>query len=189
MSLEKIAGITIILGVAIYVLAMFVSPRLYQEPNLSKRMSIVDGKRFRWYISQIMFALGIALPALGFLLLTRHHGIQGHWSIYAGASSFTLGALLGVIFVYRQTFDPLQYWKKSQPSWLIVGAVLLILIGLFLCGVAFVNTDYPSWAGYIAIVSAVIMTAVFLLKRSTTSFLVATVSYLITFFMAIVLII
>ncbi len=116
----------ITVGVVLYIMAMFVSPRLYQEPDISRRANIIEENRFRWNISQVMFALGMGAPALGFLLLTLHlQDIHRNWTIYAGAASFIAGALLGAIFVYRETFDPVQYWESAHPSALIVGAAAL----------------------------------------------------------------
>jgi peptidoglycan/LPS O-acetylase OafA/YrhL len=189
LGLQKTAGIAIILGVVVYVLAMFVSPRLYQEPDIGGRVNIIEENRSRWNISQVMFALGMGVTALGFLLLTLHlHGVHRQWTIYGGAASFIVGALLGVIFVYRQTFDPVQYWESARPSALIVGAVVLTLAGLLLYGIVFLQNDFPNWSGYIAVGAAVVLLVAFLLTRGTTGFVVASLSYLVTLIVGIILV-
>jgi hypothetical protein len=189
MSLERIAGIVIIVGVVLYITAGFMSPRLYQEPDISQRVSIIEANRARWDVSQILFGLGIGLPAVGFLLLTLHlHGIQRQALTYAGAAAFILGALAGVIFVYRQTFDPVQYWESTQPSLLIGGAVVLTLAGLLLYGVVFLHGGFPNWLGYVAVGAAVVLLAAFLVTRGTTGFVVASLSYLVTLIVGIVLV-
>lgn len=189
MSLERIAGIVIIVGVVLYIIAGCVSPRLYQEPDISQRVSIIEASRTRWNLSQLFFGLGIGLPAVGFLLLTLHlHGIQRQWLIYAGAAAFVLGALSGVIFVYRQTSDPVQYWASIQPSALIIGAVVLTLAGLLLYGVVFLQGDFPNWLGYVAVGAAVVLLAAFLVTRGITGFVVASLSYLVTLIVGVVLV-
>lgn len=189
MSLERIAGLVIMVGVVLYIVAMFVSPRLYQEPDINQRVSIIEANRTRWNVSQLLFGLGIGLPAVGFLLLTLHlHDIQRQWAIYAGAAAFILGALSGVIFVFRQTSDPVQYWASTQPSALIVGAVVLTLAGLLLYGVVFIQGGFPKWLGYVAVAAAVVLLAAFLVTRGTTGFVVASLSYLIILIVGIVLV-
>ena len=107
MNLERLAGIVIIVGVAIYILAAVVSPRLYQESTVAKRVQIIEENRTRWDVSQLLFGLGLAIPPVGLILLSLHLSrTQKPMVISAGAAAFALGALLGVVFVYRQTSDP-----------------------------------------------------------------------------------
>lgn len=190
MSLERTAGLVIIVGVVLYIIAGIVSRRLYQEPDISQRVSIIEVNRAHWDVSQLFFGLGIGLPAVGFLLLAFHlHGVQRQWLIYAGASAFILGALSGVIFIYRQTSDPVQYWASTQPSALIIGPVVMTLVGLLLYGVVFLQGGFPDWLGYIAVGAAVVLLAAFLVTRGTTGFVVASLSYLVTLIVGVVLVI
>lgn len=155
MNLQQLAGILIIIGFVQSVIAMFTAPRLYQEPNIETRVAIVAANRGRWIISQIFFASGAVTTTAGFLLLTVHlAGLQGHWLIYPAFIIYALGALAGVLFVYRQTFDPARYWNYPGPIPMIVANVVLTLIGFFLYGIVFLQGEFPEWLGYLTVSSA-----------------------------------
>jgi hypothetical protein len=189
MNLEQIAGVVIILGVLAFIVAMMLSPRLYQEPDLSERAAIVDANRGRWNISQLLFGLGILMPAVGFLLLSLHlQGMQSPLLIDAAAAAFILGGLPGAIFVYQQTLNPLKYWQSAQTPALVTGYVILTLAGLLLYGIVFLQGAFPVWTGYLAVAAAVLLLLAYLISRGHADFAVASLTYFVVLVMGIVVV-
>jgi hypothetical protein len=189
MNLEQIAGVLILIGAALFVIAMLISPPLYQEPDIDKREQIVKARRGRWNVSQIFFGLGVLVPAIGFLLLTIHlHRSQSHWSIYPGMAALLTGAVAGTAFVYLQTLDPGRYWRHSGPVALIVVYVVLTLGALIFYGIAFGQADLPNWLGPLVIGTAGVLLAAFFVTRAA-AFALVVVSYFVYIAIGIVLVI
>ena len=149
----------------------------------------MDANRGRWNISQLLFGLGILLPAAGFLLLSLHlQGIQSSLLIDAAAAAFILGALAGALFVYQQTFDPLKYWQSAQTPVLITTYVILTLAGLLLYGVVFLQGAFPVWTGYLAVAAAVLLLLAYLISRGRADFAIASLTYFVVLVMGIVVV-
>jgi hypothetical protein len=53
MSLQQNAGVVMLAGVVLFVIAMIISPRLYQEPDITLCERIVEAHRGRWNVSQL----------------------------------------------------------------------------------------------------------------------------------------
>jgi hypothetical protein len=64
MNMLKLAGVLLVVGFVLYLIAMFVAPRLYQEPDIGKHVAIIAANQTRWNVSQLFFALGLIIPAV-----------------------------------------------------------------------------------------------------------------------------
>lgn len=188
MNQVKVASLLLMAGLVLYFIAGVVAPRLYQEPNINIRVEKVSNNPIRWNVSQVFFALGIMLPAIGFLLLAAQlRGTQRSWLVYLGAAAFMAGAMIGTLFVYRQTLDPAKYWESTGPIPLIVAYMVLTLTGLLFYGIAYLQNNFPGWLGYLIVGSSVIILAVFLIMRGGGAFVLSILIYIVAFVAGVVL--
>lgn len=189
MNMLRISGIVISAGFVLYVAAMVVSPRLYQEPVIANRVAIIAEKHTRWIVSQLFFGLGMALPAAGILLLAiSQRDTPIAWLYYLGAAFFAAGSLIGMWLVYRQTLDPVAFWEGVQIPLIIgYGFLLLTLVGMLCVGIAMLQGGFPSWVGYMLAGSAVIFMVAMLFSRGEGGFFISVLIYLVYFIAGIVI--
>lgn len=177
MNLQSLSGIFLISGFVLYFLAMIVAPRLYQEDDLEKRVDIIESKKTRWILSQVMFALGMVLPGVGFVALALSS--PSTWPLTLGVAAFFIGGLLGAVLLYRQTVDPLGFWKRSAAEPLSNGYFFLTVIGFLLVGIALMQGGLPAWLAYLNMGAAIISTAVYLVRRGSGAFFLTLLFYLV----------
>jgi len=142
-----LAGVVVMLAA----FAMGLGGRIYRTQNLNERIEIINANKTRWVVSQALFAISAILTAAGFFALNISlYGKTDPWPFTLGAGAMIIGALSGVIFVYRQTADPLSSYQGAYRAfefvyyWLAVG-------GLLLFGVAFLQAGMPTWLGYLTV--------------------------------------
>lgn len=183
MELQDLSGIVISAGFVLYILAMLVAPPLYQESVIANRLKIIAKNRPRWNLSQLFFAIGIVLPAVGFLIFTFSQKPEKiSWLYSLGSIALIAGAGIGTWLVYRQTLDPEAFWKGAQTHFLIdYGYLLATFVGLFCFGVAMVQGNLPNWLGYIMAGSAIFLSVATVFLRGAGGFLMSVVTYLVTF--------
>jgi hypothetical protein len=173
-------------GFVLFFLAGIVAPSLYQEPVIEQRVETISLNQSQWIFSQILFALGGLLPAIGFLLLAIHlQDKQNAWLINLGTAAILLETVFGVIFVYYQTLDPAKYWEMARPSPLLIVYIFLILTGAFLYGLVFLQGAFPNWLGYVTI-GFTILVALGILVLRVPVFFAASLFYFVALIMGIV---
>lgn len=190
MSLQQVAGIAISTGSILYFLAMPVAPQVYQKEDIGQRTAILAANETRWLVSQGLFALGMLLPAVGFLLLTmQSRATLPGWLIYLGAAAFFIGAINGAYLIYRQTLDPAAFWEETLPIPNIIGYlyIILTLLALIIYGIVFIQGSYPGWIGYLMTSAGAIMLIAFLVLRGEGGFFISVLMYLVTLIAGIVI--
>jgi hypothetical protein len=127
---------------------------IYRTQNFNERIAIINASKTRWIASQALFATSAVLSAAGFFELNIWlYGRADPWPFTLGAGAMIISAISGVLFVYRQTTDPLSSYQGAFRAfefvyyWLAVG-------GLLLFGVAFLQADMPVWLGYLTVAAA-----------------------------------
>lgn len=176
------SGLVIGLGFILYAAAMVAAPQVYQEKDIAIRVNILDRNPGRWLLSQWLFALGIASPAAGFLLMAiaQRSGTLG-WLTILGATLFALGAVIGVWLVYVQTRDPAAFWAGTATAqWIGFGYLGLTLSGAICLGIALQSSGVPAWAGYLLAGSAGLLLVAALAGKGKLGFFVSVVFYLVT---------
>lgn len=146
MSTYRLAGLLIIAGLALALIASFVfPPAYYMAEDPAERAQILSANRAGWVASCWLYvAAGIA-SAAGILLIARRVG-----SILAvlGGVAFALGAAFWAVYAARRAFEPefaqTGLWMESVFAWLAAD-------GLVLLGVAFLRSDWPRWVGYVSV--------------------------------------
>lgn len=183
------SGIVISAGFVLYVIAMLVAPRLYQEPVIANRLAIIAANRTRWNVSQLFFALGIGVPVIGFFLLAISQRAEKIAMLYyLGTAVLVAGAVIGMCLVYRQTLDPEAFWEGAQVPLIInYGYLLLTLAGLLCFGVAMLLGDFSNWLGVLMVGSATVFLVSALLLRGAGGFALSILAYLVTFVVGIVI--
>jgi hypothetical protein len=166
MTYEQLAGLFFIFGFISYLAAAFTAPRLYQESDISVREEILANNRGRWIVSQLFFALAILFPAFGFLLLSIYlWGDANALLLSVGAVAITVGGVLGILFVTKQTTDPVRYWSETRPSPLLSRYLVLTLAAGILYGIVLVQESYPVWLGWLILGYSVIAAFAFVLFK------------------------
>lgn len=190
MSLQQVSGAVITIGSILYFLAMPVAPRVYREADIGRRAAIIAANGTRWIASQALFALGMLVPAAGFLLLSLSWGAsQPGPLIFLGAAAFLIGAINGAYLIYRQTLDPAAFWEDTLPIPHIIGYlyIILTLLGLVIYGITFIQGGFPDWIGYLMTGAGVVMLIAFLVLRGEGGFFLSVLIYLVTFIAGIVI--
>jgi hypothetical protein len=152
MDTQRLSAYLLIAGAAVMLLSFVLGPKgIYQTQDLDERVRIIEDHKTRWYVSQSLIAISALLTAGGFFVLNIWlYGMADPWPHTLGAGAMIIGAISGVIFVYRQTVDPLSTYQgaygafESVYYWLAVG-------GLLLFGVAFLQAGLPTWLGYLTV--------------------------------------
>lgn len=154
MNLQRLAGILMIVGFALVIIGSIVGPQIYQETDNAVRLNLIANDQTGWFISNLSFALGAVVTAIGFLLISLHlRGSVSVWLLYLAAAVFISGSVLWVIFLYERATDPAAYIEiDSLMITLIYTFFWLTEAGLLLYGIVFLRGSYPNWLGYVSIV-------------------------------------
>lgn len=168
MDSQRVSAYLLLAGV-IFMLASFpvgFGREIYGTQDFLQRVEIIRANEARWAVSQTLIAISLLLTAGGFFVLnTWLYGKADPWPFTLGAGAMIIGAISGVIFVYRQTVDPMGSYQGAYHAfefvyyWLSVG-------GLLLFGVAFLQAGLPTWLGYLT-VGATAIYAIFFAATDT----------------------
>jgi hypothetical protein len=137
-------------GVLIFVAAGLETPQgLYQAPEHATRLQIIDNERARFLVAQLLWALMLAVPAAGFVLVSRQIDAPLAWLPSAGTLAIVGGAGAGILFVVLQTLDPLRFWLDGGAAWVSIASAWLIILAAALYGAGMLMA--PGWgiAGYV----------------------------------------
>ena len=173
MNLQQVAGIVIIAGFVLLVLNMFLNmflapPRLYQETDIEEvRLKLIADHQARWQVAQWVGGIAPLMTGFGFLLLSIHlQGSQNPWPLNLGAATILLAGLLAVLSVNQFLADPRSYLDHSIQSPVTVAYLLLTSLGGFLYGIAFLQGGFPTWLGYLTLVSGALVSLNWIFKTS-----------------------
>ncbi|HEX6306408.1 MAG TPA: hypothetical protein VFZ76_19565 [Anaerolineales bacterium] len=149
MNQGQLAGFLLIAGfVSILIASMVGPPRLYQEPESETRLQIIANHPTRWAAANLFFALGGLVTAGGLTFFSL--GLRGSvnmWLVGLSAVAYILGAIIWAAFMYQRTVNPASLFTSYAFSPLTVALLGLIVIGLLLYGVVFLQAGYPGWLG------------------------------------------
>jgi hypothetical protein len=170
---QRLAAGLIAGGILLFAVAGVATPQgLYQAPEYATRLQIIADDRARFLVAQLLWALMLAVPAVGFVVASRQIASPLTWLPTVAALAIVIGAAAGVLFVVLQTVDPLRFWLNGGGAWASAASAWLIVLAAALYGIAMVQA--PGWgiAGYILLAYAG-MGAVALLLGGPPFFVVA----------------
>jgi len=155
-----------ILLIVVFVLVMISTwatpPGLYATQDIDKRLEILEVYKIRWYIERAVIVLYSLMTIIGFSLLAfKMWTTRRSWLPVLSAAIIIAGTIAGLYFVYLQTMDPRGGYSRAYPIPENL-AYWLWLTGIFLFGIAFLQTDLPAWLGYLIAGAAGIYGIVFL---------------------------
>ena len=146
---QSVAGLTLIVGFVLMLIAGFLSPPgLYQEPDSEARLVIIADHPGRWKTSNLFYALAGMVTAAGqvwFAFLAQSSA--NPLLVGAGAGAFALGSAAWVVFMIQRTVRPDNPFTSYAFSPLTVFLIASLVIGLLLMGIVFLQVGYPRWLG------------------------------------------
>lgn len=161
MDTETIAGVLLIVGFALVLIASVVAPtKVYRAPDNEARLEIIARNQTRWAATNLIWAVASLVTATGLAMLTLHlRASQSPWLLYAATVAFVVGAVAWAIYLYQRIADPAGNLYTTPPPPLSLLFAWATIVGLGLYGVAFLVGSYPDWLGYILLVAMGILTA------------------------------
>lgn len=164
MEYQKLAGISMIVGFGLVMIASFVGPNaVYTAPDSNTRLEIIAQNQGRWTATNLIWAVASLVTAAGFLLLTLAlRESQIPWLLYAGAAAFIVGMLAWAIYLYQRIGDPAGNLYTSPPAPLSLVFAWATIAGLALFGVAVLQGSFPNWLGYTLLVAMGLLAAGFI---------------------------
>ena len=96
-----------------------------------------------------MFVLGGLATVARLILFTIY--VQGEVNSllnWLAALSYSLGTVLWIIFLYNRTINPAQLFEDYVFTPSTIALIGLLLGGLLLYGIVFIQADYPGWLGF-----------------------------------------
>jgi len=146
MNLQKIIAMTIMAGSILFIIAAF-SPAsmVFGEPSAEKKLKMIMQSLNQWKISQLLFAAGAIVTAIGIVLLGylfRYHTIAN--ILYLSATMIMLAAIFWSWHVYMRAVDPPAFTEGRIPVWLFAVYTLLTQAGLIVLGVALLRMGLPA---------------------------------------------
>jgi hypothetical protein len=159
MNMQSASGLAMVIGFVIVVIASSVGPgKVYAERDPAARLEIIAQERGRWVSSNVLFALGGLVTALGLVLLASHsRSGEGGSLAAAAAMAYGLGSVAWAIYLAQRTIDPGSYlYTEPMPAFLAAfGALPLVGLGLF--GLAWLRLGVVSWLGYLTAAGAALI--------------------------------
>lgn len=161
MQLNEIAGILMIVGFVLVLIASFVGPNVvYTAPDSQTRLEIIAQNKGRWTATNVIWAVASLVTAAGFLFLSlalREN--KNPWLLYAGAATVIIGMVAWAIYLYQRIGDPTGNLYTTPPATMSLVFAYAMIVGLALYGVVFLQGSYPNWLGYTLLVSMGFLTA------------------------------
>jgi hypothetical protein len=161
MEFQKLAGISMIVGFGLVMIASFVGPNaVYTAPDSNTRLEIIAQNQGRWMATNLIWAVASLVTGAGFLLLALAlRESQNPWLLYAGAVAFIVGMAAWAIYLYQRIGDPAGNLYTTPPARLSLVFAWATIAGLALFGVAVLQGSFPNWLGYTLLVAMGLLAA------------------------------
>jgi len=163
----KISSLIILIGAIIFLIAALLPiSRVFGLKTAKERLDFINQSKTAWNLSQVLFASGAIIFAVGvslsaFLLKERQPG-----NILLIAATFLIiGALAWCRHVYLRAKNPMAYANGLLPGWHFLIYILLALAAMLIIGIALLMMNFPAWSGWLLIVSAILFFTTYILAR------------------------
>jgi hypothetical protein len=162
---QRLVSILLIASFVVMILTMpFGVPGYYQTQDVGERLQRVAQYRTRWDISKSLLYLWSILSVAGAVALAIYLQRKGASMMAAFAALlFALGSFAYFLVNYTQQFDLAGYLAGKYPDYHVYGN-WLVLAGLLLFGLAFLQTDVAPWLSYLTIGAAFVPAVVLLIQ-------------------------
>src|SRR2546426_5683186 len=161
MTAQRLAGVLIILGILLALVASVVFPGdYYRAKSDEARQAILDANRSAWLATNWLWIAATAATASGLALIAQRNR---DWLSYTGAGLFAVGSLFWVAYLYLRWLNPSiatdRLWMEGVFASLTAG-------GLALLGIAFIRGAFPRWVGFVNLGYGILFLLLFLPFRS-----------------------
>lgn len=172
MTTLKVAAVMIIVGSILFLIAAF-SPisRVFGTTSPEAKWQLVLASRNAWVLSQVLFAAGSIVTAVGVLLAgTALQGRPVAAVIYAGGALLLVGAIAWTWHVYLRAHDPRAFVDGSLPSWHFVLYTLLTIAAFALIGYSLLQMGFPAWSAWLLIGASLLLVILYLVFKDMPPF-------------------
>lgn len=173
MNTQKIAAIVLIVGSILFLIGAFspISMAFFSEREEAKRLEIAMDERRAWTVSQIFFALGAVVTAVGVGLASYHfRALAGGGLAFLAAAVVVIGAGYWFWHVYLRTVDPTALVEGTLPAWYFSAYTLLTQAGLVAFGILLIRAPIPGWVGWVVISGVFLSFATYLVLKDMPPF-------------------
>lgn len=151
MPSNRLAGIVLILGAVLVIIASSLPPRIYQASSGQDRLRMIADRRQAWIVSNALLALGGVVTAAGLALLSLHLRQQvSPWLNATAVGAAVLGGVFFATYVLARMVDPEPYFATYTIPWQAWAFFWLTELALALYAVAFLGSDFPNWLTYVS---------------------------------------
>ena len=186
-SSERVSGILIIVGSALFLSAAFtpISFRVFPERSATRKLEVIRASPTAWSVTQIMFGLGGLVTVIGIGALA--YGLPRQpsvWLIWTSVAVLIVAVVLWLWHLYGRTVDPVAFAEGRWPRWPLLAYFLLTEAGLAILGYALLRSDLPAWIGWMLIGSMALLFVLTVIYRD----MVPLMFYLVTLILGIALV-
>lgn len=155
MEQESIAGIALIAGFVLVVIASVIGPNeVYRAPGGETRLKIISKNEGRWRATNLLWAVASLVTGAGMLMLTLAlRQSENPWILYLGAAAFLIGAVAWAVYLSARIGDPAGNLYTTPPAPLSLVFAWATTVALALYGIAFVLGSYPNGLGYLLLIT------------------------------------
>lgn len=167
-SLNQISAIATIVGSILFLVAAFlpISYRVFPQSSPAKKLESINAHPGQWFAAQVLFAFGTLVTVIGIALFAYNARRESFgWLIWASVTLLAVGALPWLWHLYARTVDPDGFTEGSFPMWPHHFYFLMTEVGLAIYGVALLSSPLPTWAGWVVIVSMVLLAILTIIFR------------------------
>jgi hypothetical protein len=189
--MQKLAGTVFIVGSLLFLYAAFspIANLYFLEPDIRKRIEIIEADRTGWDINSGLFAAGAAVAAVGLLLFALHirrsQDAATRILSYLAAGAAAVPAALGIVGYAAGLNRTPQEIVTATADWTFsaYASVILTQLALLTTGVVLLRAGYPQWFGWTVLILTALTVIVLVLVRAFPPMLF----YFITLFIGVVL--
>jgi hypothetical protein len=171
--MQKLAGIAFTVGSLLFLYAAFspISNRFFREPDVQKRIAIIEADPTGWATNATLFGAGAAVAGVGFVLLAWHMIRRSRDPatrllaiLAAGAGG--AGAAFGLVNYYAGAVRTPEEFASGTVTWTGYAYVLLTQLGLLMTALALLRPGYPRWFGWTVLVLTALTVIILVLVRN-----------------------
>jgi hypothetical protein len=170
---QRLAGIALILGSLLFLMGAFspIASRFFTEPDPQIRLKILEADLAAWTSTSVLFGVGAAVAAVGFVLFAWHirrsQGAGVTFASYLAAGAAGVSLVSAAVGYYRWAVRPPQEWVlDTTVPWTVYAGVVLMQIALLITGVVLLRAGYPRWFGWTVLVATSLTVITLILVRN-----------------------
>jgi hypothetical protein len=162
MTIGRIGGLVIIIGSLIFMFAAAPMSKIYGPQDIEGRMALLNANRPAYVFSQLLFAIGAAVTAAGFVVMSPRlrPSASPDWLPALASTLLLLGTASWLLFVYQRAVNPEVYFQDyARVPWNAWAYLVLTALALLIFGLVFLQSGFPRWIAYFTVIVIGLLTA------------------------------